>query len=542
MTQPLIAVENLSISFDTSHGQVAAVKSVSFAVNRGETLGIVGESGSGKSVVCRALLQLLAPNARVVSGRILHQGEDVLAMSAADLTRYRGEKAAMIFQNPSTNLDPIMTVGEQVGEGLVTHRGVTRSAAAQQAVQLLEDMHIVDAGRRAGAFPHELSGGMRQRVMIAAALACEPELLIADEPTTALDVTVQAQILSLIRGIRQSRGLTLILVSHDLGVISEMCDRIVVMKDGQVVEQGPTGQILGAPEAEYTRNLIRSQPSLLPEPDPRPASTQRKPILTVEKLAVHFPLPRKPLDWFMRRPAHVIRAVDDVSVTVARSGSLGIVGESGSGKSTLARAIVGLTIPTAGSVSIDGVSQAKDRARVVQMAFQDPYLSLNPTYTVAQTLSEPFRAHGLCSPSEVASHLQDLMRKVELPPELLMRRSGQLSGGQRQRVGIARALAMSPQILIADEVTSALDVSIQAQILTLFRRLQHELDLTLILISHDLAVVRYLCEDVAVMRNGSIVEYGPASQVLRAPKSGYTRALLAAVPKLPGANLRTVKP
>ncbi|WP_137155606.1 ABC transporter ATP-binding protein [Rhizobium sp. FKL33] len=526
----LVSIENLSVSFDTRHGQVDAVKNVSFAIRRGEALGIVGESGSGKSVVCRALLQLFAANARVTGGKILYEGDDVLAMTEADLNRYRGEKAAMIFQDPSTHLDPIMRVGDQVAEGLRIHRKLDRAEATVQAVQLLDDMKIRDAGRRASSYPHELSGGMRQRVMIAAALACSPDLLIADEPTTALDVTVQAQILSLLAKIREERKLTVVLVSHDLGVIGAVCDRIVVMKDGRIVETGTTEEILTAPKADYTRNLIRSQPSLLP--DRTEAAAAGPEILSIDKLSVEFAAPRRLADIVAGRPAHSVRAVDDVSLSVRRGGSLGIVGESGSGKSTLARAIVGLTKAKSGSIRIDGPQDKQARARIVQMAFQDPYLSLNPSYTIAQTLSEPFIAHRLCAPSETPERVRRLMRTVELPENLLRRKSGQLSGGQRQRVGIARALAMSPEILIADEVTSALDVSIQAQILDLFKRLQAELGLTLILISHDLAVVRYLCEDVAVMQHGKLVEYGRSADVLRHPRTDYTRALLAAAPKL----------
>ena len=530
----LVSVEDLRISFDTRHGQVDAVKGVSFDIRRGEALGIVGESGSGKSVVCRALLQLLAPNARVTSGRILHEGTDVLAMSATELNRFRGEKAAMIFQDPSTHLDPIMKIGEQVAEGLMIHRKLPRAEAKAQAVRMLDDMKIRDPERRALAYPHELSGGMRQRVMIAGALACSPGLLIADEPTTALDVTVQAQILALLGTIRKERNLTVVLVSHDLGVIGDVCDRIIVMKDGAIVETGTTEEILTAPKAEYTRNLIRSQPSLLP--DRAPTRSGGADILSIENLSVKFAAPRRLSDFMTGTPAHVVKAVDNVSLSVRRGGSLGIVGESGSGKSTLARAIVGLVPINQGTIRIDGPSDKQGRARVVQMAFQDPYLSLNPAYTIEQTLAEPFIAHQLCARSEVSERVRWLMKTVELPVELLRRKSGQLSGGQRQRVGIARALAMSPDILIADEVTSALDVSIQAQILGLFARLQSELGLTLIMISHDLAVVRHLCEDVAVMQHGKLVEYGRSIDVLRHPRTEYTQSLLDAAPKLKIAN------
>jgi peptide/nickel transport system ATP-binding protein len=323
-------------------------------------------------------------------------------------------------------------------------------------------------------------------------------------------------------------------------VIGAVCDRIVVMKDGRIVETGTTEEILTAPKADYTRNLIRSQPSLLP--DRTEAAATGPDILSIDKLSVEFAAPRRLADIVARRPAHRVRAVDDVSLSVKRGGSLGIVGESGSGKSTLARAIVGLTKAKSGSIGIDGPQDKQARARIVQMAFQDPYLSLNPSYTIAQTLSEPFIAHRLCAPSETPERVRRLMRTVELPENLLRRKSGQLSGGQRQRVGIARALAMSPEILIADEVTSALDVSIQAQILDLFKRLQAELGLTLILISHDLAVVRYLCEDVAVMQHGKLVEYGRSADVLRHPRTDYTRALLDAAPKLVTAKTGLNRP
>jgi peptide/nickel transport system ATP-binding protein len=541
----LVRVENLAIDFSTKFGTVSALKGVSFSMMRGEALGIVGESGSGKTVACRAILKLIAANARVTSGRILFENDDVLAMSGTQLARFRGEKASMIFQNPSTHLDPIMPVGRQVGEAMVVHRGFSGAQARARSVELLEDMQIADPSRRANAYPHELSGGMRQRVMIAAALACEPTLLIADEPTTALDVTVQAQILSLLRKIRRERQLSLILVSHDLGVIAQMCDRVVVMKDGEVVETGPVEQILSDPHHDYTRRLIASQPSLLKSgasarrTATEPAPANRTPKLAVEGLSVEFRSAQSLFGWLLRRPPHVVSAVDGVSLSVERGGSLGIVGESGSGKSTIARTIVGLVASRAGRILVDGaplppsLSERPSRQqRELQMVFQDPFLSLNPAMTVAATLAEPLRQHKLCSDREIPARLTDLMAKVELPEALLARRTTQLSGGQRQRVGIARALALEPEILIADEVTSALDVTIQAQILGLFERLRREMGLTLILISHDLAVVRYLCEQVAVMRQGQLVEYGPTEQVLGHPREDYTKALLAAIPQL----------
>lgn len=534
----LVSVENLAIDFKTDFGAVHALRGVSFSLKEGEVLGIVGESGSGKTVACRAILKLIAGNAEVTSGRIMFEDRDVLAMNDAELGQFRGEQAAMIFQNPSTHLDPIMTVGRQVGEAMVVHQGISWQQANARAVDLLEDMHIKDAAKRASAYPHELSGGMRQRVMIAAALACEPKLLIADEPTTALDVTVQAQILELLRRIRRERKLSIILVSHDLGVIAEMCDRVVVMKDGSVVESGTVDQILREPAHDYTKRLIASQPFLMiPTVGTTPAVSE--PHLLVKNLCVNFYPGQSLAAWALRKPPQIVRAVDDVSLTLRRGGALGIVGESGSGKSTIARAIVGLAQPERGEIEVDG--QSLDRAlgrrrpeqvRKLQMVFQDPFMSLNPAFTVARTLAEPLQQQKICPEGEIPARIGDLMEKVELPPQLLDRRTTQLSGGQRQRVGIARALALEPEILIADEVTSALDVTIQAQVLGLFARLRRELSVTLILISHDLGVVRYLCEQVAVMQHGKLVEYGNTEDVLDRPQQAYTRDLIAAIPKL----------
>jgi peptide/nickel transport system ATP-binding protein len=539
ITEELVRVENLAIDFSTAYGDVAAVRDVSFGIRKGEVLGIVGESGSGKTVACRAILKLIAANARVKSGRILFEGQDVLAMDEAALGHLRGEQAAMIFQNPSTHMDPLMPVWRQVGEGMVLHEGISWKEARERAIGLLDDMRIVDPRRRANAYPHELSGGMRQRVMIAAALACKPKLLIADEPTTALDVTVQKQILDLLRQIRQERDLSIILVSHDLGVVAEMCDRVVVMKDGRVVEQGPVGEILQTPKDDYTKRLITSQPALLKPSVPLRAPANDTPHLAIDGLKVQFVAGPGLIGWAMHKPPLVVKAVDGVSLSLRRGGSLGIVGESGSGKSTIARAIVGLVHPEAGKIVVDGQPldpvlgrRRPEQQRRLQMVFQDPFLSLNPAFTVARTLAEPLRQHRICPEREIKTRIAELIAKVELPANLLERRTTQLSGGQRQRVGIARALALEPEILIADEVTSALDVTIQAQVLGLFERLRHELSLTLILISHDLAVVRFLCEQVAVMRNGKLVEYGPTEQVLNAPQEQYTRDLIAAIPRL----------
>jgi len=534
---PLLAVDDLAVEFETAHGPVSALQGVSFSLAPGEVLGIVGESGSGKTVACRSVMRLLSPNARILGGRIAFEGRDMLALDQRELGRVRGERIAMIFQNPSTHLDPLMTVGRQVGEALQVHHGVAAAEARRQSIALLADMRIPEPERRVDSYAHQLSGGMRQRVMIAAALACKPSLLLADEPTTALDVTVQAQILDLLKRLRRERGLSIVLVSHDLGVVAQMCDSVVVMKDGKVVESGAVADIIERPRMEYTQRLIASQPALM-----SPASSETHagdPILSLDNLSVHFPQSRGIGALLAGRARHVVRAVDGVSLTVARGETLGIVGESGSGKSTIARAIVGLAPTHSGGIAFAGESVAglsgADRVRfrrAVQMVFQDPFTSLNPAFTVAQTLAEPLRQHRLCKPTQIAARVAELMRKVELPVELLTRRSGQLSGGQRQRVGIARALALEPQLIIADEVTSALDVTIQAQILGLFKRLREVMNLSLVLISHDLAVVRHLCERVAVMRHGRLVEYGTTADIFDAPREAYTRELLAAIPRI----------
>jgi peptide/nickel transport system ATP-binding protein len=507
-------------------------------MERGEVLGVVGESGSGKTVACRSIMRLMAGNGRIVSGRIRFEGDDILTLDETALGKLRGERIAMIFQNPSTHLDPLQPVGRQVSEALRVHNGLDARKARRRAIELLADMRIPDPERRVDAYPHQLSGGMRQRVMIAAALACQPSLLIADEPTTALDVTVQAQILDLLRQLRKEHGLSIVLVSHDLGVVAEMCDRVVVMKDGQVVEAGPVDQVIDNPQADYTKRLIASQPALM-TPAKRTARPDGPAILSLDDLRVEYRQPRRLTDWMRGSPPHVIKAVDGISLKISRGGALGIVGESGSGKSTIARAIVGLAPVFSGQIIFEGSSvqslgagERQKFRRAVQMVFQDPFTSLNPSYTVAQTLAEPLRHHKICPESEIPARVAELMSRVELPPGLLSRRPGQLSGGQRQRVGIARALALEPKVIIADEVTSALDVTIQAQILGLFEKLRQSMNLTLILISHDLAVVRHLCEHVAVMREGRLVEAGTTEQIFAAPGESYTRDLLAAIPRI----------
>ena len=551
----LLQVRDLAIDFRSAGGWQRVIDRVSFDIQPGEIVGIVGESGSGKTVTCRSLIQLLPPQQTRLSGQVQFAGKNLLELDEAALSQIRGEQIAMIFQNPSSHLDPLMQVGEQIAEALIVHRGMTRSQARSQAIQLLDHVGIAKPQRNSRAYPHQFSGGMRQRVMIAAALACKPGLLIADEPTTALDVTVQARVLDLLRQLRDEDGLTIILVSHDLGVIATLCDRVIVMYQGRIVETAPTRELLLRPREAYTRQLIQSQPEMAEPGKPFPgldddtATTIHEPVedidqsdgdlLAVNNLQIRFRQPSGLLHWLLRRTPRLTRAVDGVSLSIRRGDTLGIVGESGSGKSTLARALVSLIRPDSGSIHFQGQDlreldavQRRDLCRHMQMVFQDPLLSLNPKLTVAATLSEALQVHKMCPLEAVPDRVQALMQRVGLTPELTERRPHQLSGGQCQRVGIARALAVNPQLLIADEATSALDVTIQAQILNLLMRLREQMQLTLIFISHDLSVVRHLCRTVAVMQLGRIVEAGPVEQIFETPQHPYTRQLIDAIPSL----------
>ncbi len=533
--KPLVEIDSLAVDFTTPDGVVNAVRGVGFKVEPGEILGIVGESGSGKSVSCRALLGLLPRHARV-GGRIVYDGRELSTLTPAELAAVRGRQVSMIFQNPSSHLDPLMTIGEQVAEPMKFHFGLDRRAARRRALELLEVVRIQDAGTRMNAYPHELSGGMKQRVLIACALACEPRLLLADEPTTALDVTVQAGILRLLRTLNRERGLSMILVSHDLGVVAEVCDRVVVMRGGEVVEQGTVTDVVRQPRNAYTRELIDSQPGRLEMSSGRHA--RPAPLLEVKGLRVRFAR-RGGTVAFGGDKTQGIDALADVSLDVHAGETFGIVGESGSGKSTLARAVLGLVDTSAGSIRYDGRALAgldkSERARFrrdVQMVFQSPYDSLNPRMRVLDAIAEPIWRHRLADPGEAGERAAELMDMVELSPALARRKPRQLSGGQCQRVAIARALALSPRLLIADEVTSALDVTIQAQVLRLLARLKEMRDLTIIYISHDLAVVRRFCNRVAVLKQGRLMEVGYTRTVFESPSSEYTRELIASAPDL----------
>jgi peptide/nickel transport system ATP-binding protein len=543
----LLSVTSLTVDFATASGLVRAVQDVSFDLRASEVLGIVGESGSGKSVTCRAITRLLPASARV-SGQVLLDGREVLRLDESGMRELRGNEIAMIFQNPSTHLDPLMRIGRQIGEGLRFRLGRSARQVRQDAIDLLADVRIKEPDRRVDSYPHELSGGMKQRAMIAAALACRPRILVADEPTTALDVTVQAAILDLLREIRRSRELAMILVSHDLAVVAQMCDRVLVMKDGRAVEAGDTQQIVRRPRAAYTRTLIDSQPEIMAR---RRVSGTRaaaaKPsgetAFRVENLTVAFSGGGNLLSGLFSRAAPAVRAVAGLSLEIRRGETLGIVGESGSGKSTLARSLVKLVQPTDGRIlfhgrPIDAMSRRETAAyrRRVQMVFQNPYESLDPRMTARQAIAEPLLRHGIVARNAVGRRVQELMHMAELPADLAARRPRQLSGGQCQRVAIARALAMEPEVLVADEITSALDVTIQSQILKLLQELRERMALTIVLISHDLSVVRTFCHRAAVMQAGRLVESGTVEELFARPQQDYTRRLIAAVPRMPEAE------
>ena len=523
----LLEVEELSVWFHTRNGVVRAVDGVSFAVDAGETLAIVGESGSGKSVCCYSLLGLVPmPPGRIEAGRARFAGRDLLRLAPRALRGVRGNQIATIFQDPMTCLNPFLTLGEQLMEPLRQHRGVGRRAARARALALLDEVGIADAERRFDAYPHEFSGGMRQRVMIAMALIAEPKLLIADEPTTALDVTIQAQILRLIAELQARRNLAVLFVSHDLAVVADIADRILVMQDGKVVERGAPGALFRDPQHPYTRKLLAA--SRRGRKDAAPPA-QREAVIAVEGLRT----------WFAEPHGRVVKAVDDVSLTLYRHEIFGVVGESGSGKSTLGRSILQLVRPTAGSVRLGGTEltglperQLRPLRRHLQMIFQDPYASLNPRMSVFDALAEPLRYHRLADRRSVTAQVLALMDDVGLPRGAIRKYPHEFSGGQRQRIAIGRALATRPEVVIADEPVSALDVTIQAQILDLILALVARHNLSLIFISHDLSVVRYLCDRVLVLHHGKLVESGPTETLWQAPQDAYTRELLAAAPML----------
>ncbi len=526
--QPVLRVDDLDVRI----GGRTIVDGVSFAVQREHTVGIVGESGSGKSMTVLAATGLLdAPGARV-SGSSTLAGESAVQLVGATpkmLRRVHGARIGFVFQDPGTSLNPLLTLGRQITESLETHRSMTRRAATERATELLEAVGLPDPATRLHAYPHQLSGGQKQRVMIAIALACDPEVLIADEPTTALDVTTQAQIIELVRDLQRDFGTAVVWISHDLGVIGQVADDVTVLREGRTVEQAPILSVFESPRADYTRDLLAARP-VLDSAGP-PAVAGAEPLLSVDGLDVRFavstPVGRS-----------TVHAVKEVSFSVRRGTTLGLVGESGSGKSTVAAALTGLTQPDGGTAMLDGVdvfaakgSAAKSLRRRIGLVFQDPFSSLNPRARVATSIAEPLLVHKLADGAQARGRrVDELLDLVGLPAEFAQRYPHELSGGQRQRVSIARALAAQPELLILDEATASLDVSVQAKVLELLSRLQRELGLSYLFIGHDLAVIRQVSHDVLVMRDGAAVEYRPAGELFASPEQQYTRDLLAAVP------------
>ena len=528
-SQPVLDIRGLSVTLPKGADREFAIEDISLTVGRSEIVCVVGESGSGKSVSAQTVMGLIPRKELTpVAGKIMLQGEDLLQKSETELRELRGVKMAMIFQEPMTALNPVMQVGDQIGEMLEIHTDMSASERRERIIEVMNDVGLPDVNKMIDSYPHQLSGGQRQRIMIAMALALEPALLIADEPTTALDVTTQAQILDLIKDIQKRHGTGVMFITHDFGVVAEIADRVVVMQNGKVVEQGTTNQVLTRPREPYTKMLIASVPSLTPPK--REPITLGEPILATKGLEKIYGA----LGWF--GGGRVVHAAKQVELEVRRGETLGVVGESGSGKSTVARCIVRLIDPTSGEVLIDGqniakMSQSELRSyrRNVQVVFQDPYRSLNPRRTVGQSIVEGPMNFGT-SHEEALERASDLMEIVGLSPHALDRFPHQFSGGQRQRICIARALAMEPKVLIADEAVSALDVSVQAQVLKLLDDVRKRFDLAMLFITHDLRVAAQICDRIMVMQHGEVVEQGLTASVYAKPAHPYTKLLLDAAP------------
>jgi microcin C transport system ATP-binding protein len=529
MTEPLVKISDLSVSFGQGERETRAVRHVSFDIGRGETVALVGESGSGKSVTALSILQLLPyPTAHHPSGSVLLEGEELMGAPPEVMQKIRGNRIAIIFQEPLTSLNPLHTIEKQVGEILFVHKKMEKDAARARIIELLDEVGLPNVEERLSAYPHQLSGGQRQRVMIAMSLANDPDLLIADEPTTAVDVTIQAQIIALLRDIQAKRGMSILLITHDLGIVRKVAHRVCVMKGGELVEIAETEKLFETPQHDYTKHLLAAEP----KGNPLPARDDAKVVMQAENLRVWFPIKK----GVLRRIVGYVKAVDGVDVTVRAGHTVGVVGESGSGKTTLAMGLLRLERSegpiTFNGTRIDGFSfkQMRPLRKQMQVVFQDPFSSLSPRMSVGQIIEEGLRLHSLAGDTydERRAFIATALTEVGLPPEAQDRYPHEFSGGQRQRIAIARAIVLKPKFIVLDEPTSALDMSVQAQIVDLLRDLQDKHDLAYLFISHDLKVVRALADELIVMKDGRVVEQGPADRIFSDPAEEYTRALLAA--------------
>ncbi|MGQ7847613.1 ABC transporter ATP-binding protein [Granulosicoccus sp. 3-233] len=531
----MLQVRGLTIQVATASGGKTVLDGIDFSLMPNEVLCLAGESGSGKSLTAMAIMGLLPkPAARITGGQILLAGKDLVDLPESEYRRIRATRVAMIFQEPMTSLNPVMTIGEQITEVLIAHQNITAAAASRAALELLKEVRMTAPERRLKQYPHELSGGMRQRVVIAIALACQPDVLIADEPTTALDVTVQAEILDLIAKLQKRAGTAVIMITHDMGVVAEIADRVIVMRAGKQVETSPVRQLFTNPSTEYTRELLAAVPRLgsVTAATPVAQMASRATVVEVNDLSVRFPV----RGGLLNRVQQNVHAVEKVSFSIEAGETLSLVGESGSGKSTIGKALMSL-LPFDGEIRIAGrATRGLNRRslqsvrRDVQMIFQDPYASLDPRMTVDEQVAEPLLVHGLANGMELDDRVAWLFQRVGLPLDAMRRHPHEFSGGQRQRVCIARALALNPKVIVADECVSALDVSVQAQVLELLRELQDDEGLSYLFISHDMAVVEQVSDRVAVLYAGQVVETGPAAAVLGNPRHAYTQRLLSAVP------------
>jgi microcin C transport system ATP-binding protein len=540
MTDTLLSVRDLSVAFHQGGETSLAVDRISFDIRRGETVALVGESGSGKSVSANSILKLLPyPAASHPSGEILFNGKDLLKASDDELRHVRGNDVTMIFQEPMTSLNPLHTIEQQIGEILEIHQQLKGAAARARTLELLEQVGIREAEKRLGAYPHQLSGGQRQRVMIAMALANRPELLIADEPTTALDVTVQAQILELLKSLKDEHGMSMLFITHDLGIVRKIADRVCVMTKGKIVETGPTAEIFANPQHAYTRHLLASEP----RGEPPPSDASRPIVIEAKDMKVWFPIKA----GFLRRVVDHVKAVDGIDLTLRAGQTLGVVGESGSGKTTLGLALTRL-ISSKGRIAFVGEDidahsfrEMRPLRNRMQVVFQDPYGSLSPRMSIADIIGEGLKIHERAlTDGERDQRVAAALEEVGLDPATRWRYPHEFSGGQRQRIAIARAMVLKPQFVMLDEPTSALDMSVQAQVVDLLRDLQRKHNLAYLFISHDLKVVRALANEVIVMRLGKVVEQGPAERIFEAPTEDYTKALMAAAFNLEAVNLAAV--